>query len=76
VSQSSRTPLSSGIVNHDRLLIELVEPPDSPPIVVITWPSKASVHTPTSYPAAAAAITRIIAESATKLSRIKAAKRM
>jgi len=67
-----RTDLASGVVNGDRILTELVEPPDSPPIAVITWPSKASVYTPTSYPAAAAAITRIITESAVALARRKA----
>jgi hypothetical protein len=28
------------VVNGDRIIIELVEPPDSPPILVITWPGK------------------------------------
>lgn len=67
-----RSDLASGMVNHDRLLVELIEPPNSPPIVAITWPNAVTVATSTSYPAVAAAITRIIAESATALARWKA----
>ncbi|HEX5907766.1 MAG TPA: hypothetical protein VFY56_12170 [Propionibacteriaceae bacterium] len=38
----------------------------------MTWPAKPTVATPANYPAVAAAITRIIAESATALARWKA----
>jgi hypothetical protein len=67
-----RADLASGMVNHDRLLVELIEPADSPAFIAITWPSAATIVTPASYPAVAAAITRIIAESATALARWKA----
>jgi hypothetical protein len=56
-----RTDLASGMVNHDRLLIELIEPPDSPPLVAVSWPSAATIVTPTAYPGVAAAVTRILA---------------
>jgi hypothetical protein len=71
-----RIDLASGVVNHDRLHVELIEPPDSPPSVIVSWPAKATVVTPASYPAVAAAITRIIAESATALASIKARRRL
>jgi hypothetical protein len=67
-----RSDLVSGIVNHDQLLVELVEPLDSPAFVAITWPSAATLCAPASYPAVAATITRIIAGSATALARRKA----
>ena len=34
-----RTDLSAGGLNgSDRLTVELIEPPDTPPIVKINWP--------------------------------------
>jgi hypothetical protein len=70
---NQRTDLSGGAINGpDRIVVELIEPPDAPPIVAITWPGKPTVCTTASYPAVAAAITRIIAESATALARWKA----
>ena len=67
-----RTDLAGGLVNgHDRLLVELIQPTDTPPIVAITWPAKTTMCTPANHPAVAAAIIRI-AESATALARIKA----
>jgi hypothetical protein len=67
-----RTDLASGMVNHDRLLVELIEPPDSPAFVAVTWPSASTICTPVSYPAVAATITRLISESAIALARWKA----
>jgi hypothetical protein len=68
-----RTDLSAGSIDgSDRILIKLIEPPDTPPIVVVTWPAKPTVATPANYPAVAVAITRLIAESATALARWKA----
>jgi hypothetical protein len=66
------TPLASAQINHDHLKVELVEPDRLPAMVRIVWPAKPTVATPANYPAVAAAITRIIAESATALARWKA----
>jgi hypothetical protein len=63
------TSLASGQINHDRLIVELIQPTDPPAFIAVSWPSAATVVTPASYPATAAAITRIIAESATALAR-------
>ena len=69
---SHRIDLARGMVNHDQLVVELIEPADSPPFIAVNWPSQASIATPASYPAVAATITRIIAESATRLAQWKA----
>jgi hypothetical protein len=70
---NQRTDLAAGLINgHDRLLVELIEPPDTPASIAVTWPAKPTVATPANYPAVAAAITRLIAESATALARWKA----
>ena len=66
------TPLASAQINHDQLTVELVEPDAMPALVRIIWPAKPTVATPANYPAVAAAITRLIAESATALARWKA----
>jgi hypothetical protein len=67
-----RTDLAAGSINGQRLLIELIEPIDAPAFIAVNWPSAATICTPASYPAVAAAITRIVAESATALARWKA----
>jgi hypothetical protein len=72
VSPSSRIDLASGMVNHDRLLVQLIEPADSPALVAVSWPSAATVSAPADYPATAAAIVCVISESATALARRKA----
>jgi hypothetical protein len=66
--------LSSGIItNHDELTITLIEPTDgTPPLVRVHWPLRPTTAAATHYPAVAAAIVRIIAESATALARHKA----
>jgi hypothetical protein len=68
------TQLASGkITNHDEITIALVEPADgTPPLVRVHWPLRPTTAAATHYPAVAAAIVRIIAESATALARHKA----
>jgi hypothetical protein len=63
------TRLASGAINGaDRLIVELVKPPELPQFVRIVWPHNDHCHSG-NYPAMAAAITKIIAESATALAR-------
>ena len=51
----------------------LIEPPDETrPLVRVHWPQRPTTAAATHYPAVAAAIVRIIAESATALARHKA----
>jgi hypothetical protein len=68
------TPLAnSAITNHDEITVILIEPTDStPPLVRVHWPLRPTTTAATQYPAVAAAIVRIIAESATALARHKA----
>jgi hypothetical protein len=68
------TPLASGaITNHDEITVILIEPLDGTPALVrVHWPLRPTTAAATHYPAVAAAIVRIIAESATALSRHKA----
>jgi hypothetical protein len=71
------TQLSSGsITNHDEITVMLIEPSDgAPPLVRVRWPLRPTTTAATAYPAAAAVITRLIAESAIVLAGHKAAGR-
>jgi hypothetical protein len=41
----NRTDLAAGqVTNHDRILIDLIQPPDSPAFIAITRPLKASIR--------------------------------
>jgi hypothetical protein len=68
-----RTDLASGPINgSDRLTVELIQSADTPAFVGINWPAAATIATSEAYPAVAAAITRLIAESAIVLAGWKA----
>jgi hypothetical protein len=71
---SQVTPLASGaITNHHELTITLIEPTDGRPALVrVHWPLRPTTAAATHYLAVAAAIVRIMAESATALARHKA----
>src|SRR5215204_4183751 len=72
------TPLASGtITNHDEITVILIEPIDGTPALVrVEWPPRITTAAAARYPAVAAAIVRIIAESATELAGIKARRRL
>ena len=56
----------------NQISVILVEPTDgTPPLVRVHWSRRLTTAAATRYPAAAAAIVRIIAESATALARYK-----
>ena len=59
----------------DHLTIELVEADDSPAVVIVRWPLKASVLHPRRFPDTAAVTVRLFAEAATTLASIKASRR-
>ena len=68
------TALADGaITNHDEITVILIEPSDgTPPLVRVHWPLRRTTTAATHYPAVAAVIVRIIAETATALARHKA----
>ena len=68
------TELASGhINNHEEIIVILIESSDGTPALVrVHWPLRPTTAAATHYSAVAAAIVRIIAESATALARHKA----
>ena len=72
-----RTDLAAGqVTNHDRILIELIQPLDSPAFIAITWPLKASISTVDAFPAVAARAAQLFGKAATALASIKARRRL
>jgi hypothetical protein len=67
-----RTDLSAGNLNgSDRLSIELIEPTDSPPIIAINWPPKATMSTPAQLDAVVATAMRLLANAVVELAAIR-----
>jgi effector-binding domain-containing protein len=67
---------SCAITAADTLTIELVEADETPTVVIIRWPAKASVLHPGRFPDSAAALARLFAEAATALAQIKTRRRL
>jgi hypothetical protein len=72
-----RTELASGqVTNHDKLTIELIEPPDLPTIIRIGWPDKPSMCPPAQFDQAVAAAMRILSKAVVELAALKVRKRL
>ena len=70
---SKTTTLASGqITPTDMLLVELQEPTDFPPSIMITWPQVPSVVDPRRFGATANAVARLMATAITTLAQIRA----
>jgi hypothetical protein len=69
---SKITELASGqITTTDSVKIELVEADETPAVVIVTWPSKASVLHPHRFPTAADVCARTFAAAVVRLASIK-----
>jgi hypothetical protein len=67
------TQLARGPVNGaDELSIELIEPPDLPPVIRLRWPDNATVVQPARFNAVAAEIMRLLASAVTVYNQHKA----
>jgi hypothetical protein len=70
---SKVTPLASSQINAvDTVAIELIEADQTPAVVIVRWPLKATVCHPRRFPDTAAMLARLFAEAATTLASIKA----
>jgi hypothetical protein len=56
--------------------VELVKANETPAVVVITWPGKATTLHPRLFPDVAAQIARAFAQAATELASIRARRRL
>jgi hypothetical protein len=69
---SNITELASGqLTSTESITVELIEPDETPAVVIVRWPSKANVIHPRRFPDVAALVARMFAEAATQLAAIK-----
>jgi hypothetical protein len=69
---SNRTDLAAGqITQSARLLVELIERPDSPALVAIVWPAAPTVSRPAHFDQLAADVTRLLANAGIQLAQIR-----
>jgi hypothetical protein len=67
----SKILLAEGqLTPSDRLVIELVEALETPPVVLLRWPAAPSVADPLRFPVVANAIMTVLAGAAARLSQI------
>jgi hypothetical protein len=68
---SNPTTLASAKIGRDSITVTLIDPPDAPATVTITWPKKALSISSRRFPDFAASITRLFANASTELARSK-----
>jgi hypothetical protein len=68
-----RGALAEGNINSsDRIVVELLRPPDMPQMIMIRWPQHSTMVAPTRFPSTASEIARLFARASTELTWIKA----
>jgi hypothetical protein len=73
---SHRTELSAGNLNGSaRLVVELIEPAELPPVIRIKWPERPTVIPPAQFDAAVAAAMRILSNAVVELAAIRVRKK-
>jgi hypothetical protein len=72
MSHHPTTPLASSQLNHDQVKIELIEPPDSPAMVRIAWPTAPTMIDSRRFPDTAAQIAQLFARAHIVLASLKA----
>ncbi len=56
-TSTTRSALAAGNINgSDRIVVELLSPPDMPQVIMIRWPQRSSVAAPTRFPGTASEI--------------------
>ena len=72
-SDSDRFLAVGSITQSDRLVIELIQPPDKPPAILIKWPPQPTVTDPAKLAATIAAILRVLGTAQIELAARRAA---
>jgi hypothetical protein len=72
-SDSDRFLAVGSVTQSDQLVIELVQPPDTPAAILIKWPSKPTVTDPARLTATVAAIVRVLGAAQIELAARHAA---
>ena len=72
-SDSDRFLAVGSVTQSDQLVVELVQPPDTPAAILIKWPSKPTVTDPARLTATVAAIVRVLGTAQIELAARRAA---
>ncbi len=72
-SDSDRFLAVGAVTQSDQLAIELVQPPDTPPAILIKWPPQPTVTDPAKLTATIAAIVRVLGTAQIELAARRAA---
>ena len=70
---SDRFLAAGSVTRSDRLVVELVEPPDTPAAILIKWPPQPTVTDPATLTATVAAIVRVLGTAQIELAARRAA---
>lgn len=72
-SDSDRFLAVGSVTQSDRLVVELVQPPDTPAAILIKWPPQPTVTDPAKLTATIAAIVRVLGAAQIELAARRAA---
>jgi hypothetical protein len=72
-SDSDRFLAVGSVTQSDRLVVELVQPPDTPAAILIKWPAQPTVTDPAKLTATIAAIVRVLGAAQIELAARRAA---
>jgi hypothetical protein len=74
---STVTVLASGqVTSTQTITVELIEADQTPAVIIVRWPSQASVFHPRRFPGAADGAARVFAAAAVRLAAIKRERRL
>jgi hypothetical protein len=73
---SNPTILGTAKIGRESITVELIEPPDAPATVIITWPKKRLSISTRRFPELAASLARLFAAASMELARIKVGDRL
>ena len=68
---SKSTTLASARVNSSEIIIDLLSPAGTPPVILVTWPPQASAIAPARFNAVASDMAKLFARAATALTQIR-----
>jgi hypothetical protein len=74
-NDSDRFLAGGAVSQSDQLVVELVQPPDTPAAILIKWPSRPTVTDPAKLTATIAAIVRVLGSAQIELAARRAAGR-
>jgi hypothetical protein len=72
-SDSDRLLAVGSVTQSDQLVVELVQPPDTPAAILIKWPAKPTVTDPAKLTSTIAAIVRVLGTAQIELAARRAA---